>query len=161
LSHIVNVDCEFRELEGIRAACKRLGWEFREGQTSFQWYGSWVGDTELPPSMLTTDERNRFELMSMAEKREFCTQKFSQCSHAIHVPGVDYEIGIQGYEGAWKPVWDYFDNKLLAAMGNQQGDVLKQAYAIEVAKLEAQANGYPCYERQLANGSVELEVQVY
>jgi len=45
--------------------------------------------------------------------------------------------------------------------GEQQHlDVFLQAYAVEVAKAEARRKGHLCTERQLADGSVKLTVNV-
>ena len=38
MSHIVTIQTEIRDINAIRAACKRMGWELVEGQQKFRAY---------------------------------------------------------------------------------------------------------------------------
>ena len=53
MSHVVDIDLEVKNLPALKADCKRLGFEFHDNQTSFMWYGRWVGDTTLPKGFLS------------------------------------------------------------------------------------------------------------
>ena len=74
MSHVETVKVNITDLEALKKACERLGVEFHEGQTHYEWYGHSVGDYPIPAGLTKTD--------------------LGHCAHAIHVPGVKYEIGI-------------------------------------------------------------------
>ena len=74
MSHISKIELVIKDLEALKTACKRMGFEFREGQKTYQWYGRWVGDSPMPEGV--TEE------------------ELGKCNHAIHVPGAKYEIGL-------------------------------------------------------------------
>jgi hypothetical protein len=38
MSHISKIELQINDLEALKAACKRLGLIFKQGQTSFTWY---------------------------------------------------------------------------------------------------------------------------
>lgn len=39
MSHLSRIDISITDLSALKDACKRLGLEFKENQTSFKWYG--------------------------------------------------------------------------------------------------------------------------
>lgn len=39
MSHITTIQVQVKDIEALKAACARLGVEFREGQRAFDWYG--------------------------------------------------------------------------------------------------------------------------
>lgn len=139
MSHMAHIATEFRDLEALKAACKRLGWEFLEDATSYRWYGLFVGDSPMPEG-LTKDDLGR-------------------CEHAIRVPGAQYEIGLTRRGDKWAAHWDWYeDGGLDKAMG-RTGGPLKQAYAVEKAKIEARKNGHSVTEQRRADGSIRLTIQ--
>jgi hypothetical protein len=137
LSHIV----------AIKAACKRMGWEFAEGQTTFKWYGRYVGDYR--------------EFEENLRKISILPENYGKCDHAIKVPGAQYEIGLVQKGGQIVPLWDFYYTGGLGHVTKENGmGGFLAAYAVEKSKLEARRKGYTVTERTLPNGSVQLSVEV-
>lgn len=82
----------------------------------------------------------------------------SVCSHAIKVPGADYEIGVTAQDGRYDLACDFYDPSLEKVIG-KQGGLLKQAYAVEKTKNEARKKGYSVIERQTQAG-IRLHVRM-
>lgn len=132
MSHIARIDLEINDLDALKAACGRLGLEFRCGQTSYAWYGEYVGDHPLPEGLTVHD--------------------LGKCDHAIHVPGASYEVGILKRNGKYLLLWDFWrDGGLERILGRNAGR-LKQAYAIERTRREAQRKGYRFTESKTRTG---------
>jgi hypothetical protein len=149
-----------KSLDAIKAACKRLGWEFREGQTKYRWWGHWVDDSPVPRHLFKTEgEYQKVLAMTKEERQAFMTKMLGHCDHAIHIPKVRYEVGIVNVNGNWTPVWDWVDGSINRAMG-QSGGTLAQAYGVEASIMEAQANAYTWTEEVLEDGAVKLCVQI-
>lgn len=140
MSHVVTIDCEINDLDSLKSACDRLGFEFKEGQRSYQWFGRWVGDSPMPEGMTTAD--------------------LGHCDHAIKVPGSQYEVGVRSKPGGgYGLVWDYWDHGIRNAMGGSKGDKLVQAYATERTKKQARRMGYTVSEAQRQDGSIKLTLK--
>lgn len=135
MSHIVTIKTELRDLQAIRAACKRLGWTFVEGQRTYAWYGRYMGDSQLPEGI--------------------AVDQLGKCDHAIRVPGASYEIGLKATGKGYAPLWDYWHT---GGLPTNAGARLAQAYAVEKARAEARRQGHTVSERQLADGSVQLTI---
>ncbi len=88
MSHIARIELEIYSLEELRRACKQLGLTFCEGQQTYEWYGRWVGDAELPEGLSVDD--------------------LGKCDHAIKVPGATYEIGIKKIGSKYQLLYDYW-----------------------------------------------------
>jgi len=132
MSHISKVEVEIQSLDDLKKACQRLGLTFQEGQTSYKWYGRWVGDAPLPEGVKQED--------------------LGKCAHAIHVPGADYEVGIVKTSNKYQLLWDSWSaGKLEKVLGKDAG-LLKQAYAIERVKRESKLKGYRIQEKRIDNG---------
>lgn len=139
MSHIVSIPFGCKSLDAVKAACGRLGFTFHQGKTSYTWFGEWVGDTPLPDHIRVAD--------------------LGKCDHAISVPGVRYEVGIvSNADGSYDLRWDYFDGALCKAMGGPNADAFRQAYAIEVLRIEARRKGARFQEFPLPNGNVKVRV---
>lgn len=170
MSHVATIDVEIRSLEDLRAACKRLGLEFVEGQETYRWYGRHVGDYPLPKG---------FEISDLGK-----------CKHAIRIPlsteGADlaYEIGVaarrdggNGYVLLWdffnsgKRIWKnypdgtpselrqdsaYNEGPGLNQYIGQGGGKLKQAYGTVTATRAARQQGLQVREVAGPNGSIRL-----
>ena len=138
--HVAVVKLEIRSLDALKAACERLGLEFKEGQTHFSWFGYFVGDSPLPEG--------------------FTQEDLGKCVHAISVPGARYEIGLVFRDGCWRLMWDsYGPGGLEQALG-PDCNRLRQAYGVEAAKLEAQRQGYSVWETQEEDGAIKLHVSL-
>lgn len=44
MSHVASVELKVISLEHLKAACKELGFEFLEGQSTYRWYGRYMAD---------------------------------------------------------------------------------------------------------------------
>lgn len=139
--HVSTVKLSVKSLEALQAACLRLGLTFVEGQTSYQWYGRYMGDSPLPAGVSVSD--------------------LGHCTHAIKVPGARYEIGVVAEaDGTYSLRGDYWASGGLVEVLGKDLNKLRQAYGIEAALLEAQRQGYSCWEEALEDGAVKLHVQV-
>jgi hypothetical protein len=142
MSHVTNIDLEIRDLASLRAACKRLGWEFVEEQKTYRWYGRFVGDHPLPADTTVGE--------------------LGHCDHAIKVPGAWYEVGVVRRGDAYVLRWDFWPSGgLNEPMGGQTGRVIKQAYGVEHSRRMLVEKGYRVLgETRLPNGSIKLRVGV-
>ena len=138
--HVAVVKLEIRSLDALKLACQRLGLEFREGQTTYAWFGKSVGDAPLPEG--------------------FTPEDLGKGQHAIHVPGAKYEIGVAFKNGAWRLLWDSWRSGGLEQALGPDCNKLRQAYGVEAAKLEAQRQGYSVWETQEEDGAVKLHVML-
>jgi hypothetical protein len=126
VSHISKIELVIKDLEALKTACKRMGFEFREGQKTYQWYGRWVGDSPMPEGV--TEE------------------ELGKCNHAIHVPGAKYEIGVVRKGNAYILLYDsWIKGGLTKHIGKDAGK-LKQIYAVEKIRLEARKKGMKVLE---------------
>jgi hypothetical protein len=138
MSHISRIKVEVKDLEVLRAACGRLGFQFMPGQKTYRWYGTFMGDYPLPEGI--------------------SREQLGKCTHAIKVPGADYEVGILQQGDKFTLLYDFWKYGGLEDALGANAEKLIQAYAIEAAKLEAQRQGFSVYEETLQDGSVELHV---
>ena len=81
-----------------------------------------------------------------------------KCDHAIRVPGAEYEIGVLKKDGLFELQCDFYDRNIEKAIG-RKGGLLKQAYAVEKAKIEARRKGYSVLEKRTETG-VRLHVRM-
>ncbi len=138
--HVSSIKLQVKSLEALKAACQRLGLEFREGQATYAWFGTFAGDAPLPEG--------------------FTQEDLGKCVHAIHVPDAAYEIGVVYREGVYHLLWDSWHSGGLEAALGKDCSRLKQAYGVSAALLEAQRQGYGSWEETLADGGVRLHIQV-
>jgi hypothetical protein len=138
--HVATLKLQVKSLDALKAACQRLELEFREGQETYIWFGSFMGDAPLPEG--------------------FTQEDLGKCQHAIHVPGANYEIGVVYRDGAWRLLWDSWRSGGLEAALGKDCNKLRQAYGVAAAILEAQRQGYSIWEEAQEDGGVKLHVQV-
>lgn len=81
-----------------------------------------------------------------------------ECSHAIEIPGADYEIGLVLKNDKYELLTDFWDKGIEKAIG-KNGGLLKQRYAVERTKSEASKKGYRVIEKQTDNG-IRLHVRM-
>ncbi len=128
MSHISEIELKIKSLDALKAACARLGLEFIQGQTTYKWYGHWVGDTPLPEGVKIED--------------------LGTCHHAIRVPGATYEIGVVEKQGEYILMWDFWQSGGLERVLGPGGGKLKQAYSVEQTKAVARRAGYKVTEKR-------------
>jgi hypothetical protein len=146
MSHVCTISIRIKSLDALKAAVAELGAEWREGQTRYKWYGHSVGDTPLPEGMTVAD--------------------LGKCSHAIHVPGVNYEIGVvrnkdgDGYTLACDFFGGYGEHdggKLLQKFG-EGCQKLTQIYAVQLTTLAAKKKGLTVARSLQADGKIALTI---
>lgn len=127
ISHVAKISLEIQSLDALKAACKRLGLEWKENQKTYAWYGRHVGDYPIPEG--------------------FTTQDMGKCDHAIRVPGASYEVGVVKKQGKYALLWDFYHAGGLQRVLGKDGGKLKQAYAVSQTILTAKKNGYQVKEK--------------
>ena len=138
--HVSSIKLEVKSLDALKLACARLGLEFREGQTTYAWFGSFMGDAPLPEG--------------------FTKEDLGKSDHAIHCPGASYEVGVVFRDGVYKLLWDSWGQGGLEQALGADCSKLRQAYGVEAAKLAAQQQGFGVWEEALDGGGVKLHIQV-
>lgn len=142
MSHVATIEIEIKDLDALRQAAIDCGLEFCEGQTSYKWYGYSVGDSPLPAGMTAAD--------------------LGICDHALRIPGdaQAYEVGVVKRGAGYVLLWDFWQGGYgLQAKIGKDGGLLRQRYAVAVAKAQAQRQGLRVTERKLPNGKVQLLCQ--
>jgi len=133
MSHVSKIEIEINDLSCLKQACQRLGFEFRENQRSYVWYGRLVSPDKTPLPEGITEKDLGF------------------CHHAIHIPNAAYEIGIVQQGTKFLLLADFWDTSLKNAIG-EGGGKLKQAYAVVRTIAEARRRNYCVTEKQTASG---------
>ena len=91
MSHIAIIQLEVTDLQSLALAAQLCGLEFVPAQTTYKWFGHWVGDSPLPEGI--------------------DVDQLGKCSHAIRVPGnaAAYEIGVVAKPGGgYTLLWDFW-----------------------------------------------------
>ena len=132
MSHISKIELEIRDLESLKQACKKLGFQFMENQKYYTWYGKWVGNQPLPDGINEED--------------------LGKCSHAIHVPTAVFEIGVVKRGKSYILLWDSWVGGGLQKHIGKDAGILRQAYAIASVKKESRRKGYRITEKRMRKG---------
>ena len=138
MSHVSHIELKIFDLSAIKRACQRLGFQFVEGQKTYEWYGTLVEPEKypLPEGLMESD--------------------LGHCDHAIRIPDARYEIGVLKRNGNYMLLCDFWDTKLKRAIG-ENGGLLKQAYGVEVIKEAVKKKRYYYAEKQV-NSGIELTI---
>jgi hypothetical protein len=124
-------------LAAVKALCKEKGWEFAEGQKTYEWYGSFVGDSPMPKGMTRAD--------------------LGKCDHAIKIPGATYEVGLRSNgKGGYNLAFDYWGSGGLVPHVGEKGGLFMQGYGIAKAELEAKKRGMHVKRVPGKHGAVKL-----
>ena len=142
MSHVATVELHVTDLESLKGACQQLGLEFVEGQQTFKWYGTHVGDYPLPQG--------------------FTQEDMGRCQHAIRLPDNSraYEVGVvprrDGKPG-YLLMYDFWQggHGLEAAIG-QGAKTLKQHYAAQVAVRQVSKQGFRVAQTVTETGAIRL-----
>ncbi len=165
MSHIVTLtSVEFKDLAALKRAVAKLGWTWQEEQTTFKWFGKWLGDTTPPLGLLTAEQQEAFEVLDDKGKEAMLTEFFGHCDHAITVPDCSYEIGIRQDKatGKYWPLWDEFCvGRLDRVINEELGNPLAEAYSVEKIKSDAEREGWTWAEYRLPSGKTQVEVTTW
>ena len=133
MSHVSRIEVEINDLASLKRACQRLGFEFCEDQKTYVWYGRLVNPDRNPLAEgMTQDD-------------------LGKCTHAIRIPGAQYELGIVQRSTKYLLLADFWDSRLKNAIG-ENGGKLKQAYAVERSIAEAKKRNYRVVEQKIPSG---------
>jgi hypothetical protein len=144
--HVVVVKTRIKSLETLRRAVQRMGGEFRENQRQYKWYGHWMDD---------------YHEQDAAYKQGIQVGNYGKCDHAIHIPNVDYEVGIVQKGEEFTLIWDFIDGRLRDWMGGQEASKLTQLYNVELEKQKALENGYSVEERTEEDGTITITATMW
>jgi hypothetical protein len=133
MSHVADIECEFKDLQAIKLAAEKLGGTFHEGQRTYKWWGRWEGDYPLPEGVKQED--------------------LGKCDHAISFPNAKYEIGIvDNHDGTYRVMWDFWSSGGLQKVVGKDGVEFIRAYEIEKIQLEAYDHGYSVEMTEVEEG---------
>jgi len=107
------------------------------GQTTYKWFGRYIGDYPLPEGMTEAD--------------------LGTCEHAIRVPGAAYEVGVRRKDNGFDLLWDFWPSGGLEKKIGKNGGKLKQSYGRRAVMREAKRKGYKVKETRTENG-IRLEL---
>lgn len=149
MSHVATVKLKVKSLPALRAACKALRLEFREGQQTYKWYGRWMND---------------YHGDDAAYQQGLKPEDYGKCLHALrmidHADG--YEVGVvadpSGEPGSYVLVWDFWDKRLLDAIG-RNGELLKRAYAEAAVREYAAKRGLQAKTIKTPAGKTRIILQ--
>jgi len=84
-----------------------------------------------------------------------------KCDHVIQVPNANYEIGVlkNGDREGYTLQVDYYDRKVTEKIG-QLGGFFKQAYTLELGKVESIKKGYAVREHKINERQMQLRILV-
>lgn len=140
MSHITECKAEVTDLDALDRAAQRLGGRLIRGQKTHEWYGTWVGDTEMPAGMSRRD--------------------LGKCDHAIAFPDCKYEVGVVEQDGKLKLRYDWYHlGGLEKKLGGQNAEKLIQHYGLERAKKAAERRRLRTKEVVQSDGSIKLIVE--
>lgn len=85
MSHVAAVECRVQDLDVLKDVAERLGFEFREGQKTYRWFGQFLND---------------WHSARAAVRKGFDSSKFGKCEHALRLKGQPgaYEIGVTAHD---------------------------------------------------------------
>lgn len=145
MSHVTTIDLEVKDLNALERAANVLGLELVRDQRTYKWWGQSVGDYPLPEGFTEND--------------------LGKCEHALRVKDNDqaYEIGIttrrDGKPG-YQLLWDFYGGGYgLQAKVGEDGKLLKQSYAAEVAAKHLRLQGYRVSQTLEGDGRITLKAK--
>lgn len=154
MSHITDVKLKIKDLDALKDAAEKCGFEFREDQKKYAWYGKFMDDSA---------EGRRV----VAERG---VESLGKCDHALrlkdHQQG-DYEIGVvRDDDGSFSLLFDTWGNgqKLLReTTGGPQLSRLRREYAAAVATKQAKKTlgrqGWTVERKDLPGNRIRLRVR--
>jgi hypothetical protein len=150
VSHVVaHPDVCFTDFDALRSACEESGLEFREGQKTWKYWGSWAND---------------YHAKDAAYKHGIDPKDYGKGVHAIAVKGDKdaYEIGLvkSPLGTGWMPVYDFFGShgKKIQAAAGKQLEKLKGKYAEHAIRNQAQRQGHAVRRVVTPQGQVQMIV---
>jgi Protein of unknown function (DUF1257) len=129
-----------KDIDALETAAKTFGGIFVRNQTTYRWYGRYMGDTPLPEGVKQSD--------------------LGKCSHVIKLPNAGYDVGVvQQTDGTFRLMFDYWGpgQELVKTFGTNMEKLIQQYNKAVVVK-QAKAKGYFCRTKELPNGAIRLQL---
>ncbi len=142
MSHVATVDVHITDLAALKTACGTLGLEFQSDQTTYRWYGHYLGGYPLPEG--------------------FTPEELGRCDHAIRLSNSPhaYEVGVvrrrDGQPG-YTLMYDAWHGGFgLEEVIGAQACKLRQQYAAIVALKQARKQGFRVTQIINEEGFIQL-----
>lgn len=142
MSHVVDMECEVKDLDALEKCAPDLGMELVKAST-YKWFGRHVGDYPLPEGFTKTD--------------------VGKCDYVLRIKGdrEAYEVGVvkrkDGQPG-YQLLWDFWAGGYgLQEKIGANGGLLKQSYSAQVTKKQMIREGYRVTTSKDAKGYVHLD----
>ena len=148
MSHVATGKLRVTNLEDLEAAAAQVGMTLRYGQTTFKWYGRFLGDSESGRDL----------------SRRLPASEWGKCLHALTVNGHEreaYEVGvvkaIDGGEG-YDLVFDSWGScgRLITERCGDQLEKLAENVGAEVAMRQMARKGYRVAREITSDGHVQV-----
>lgn len=155
MSHVTDVKMRVRDIGALREAAEACGLELREGQTTYAWWGQFVGDSNAYGQHDPKD--------------------FGKCEHALRVKGTNprngssgpWEIGVvKAKDGdGFDLLYDRYGNagRALEQHVGDSAKRLKREYSAAMATRRAKATvvrrGFTLQREDLLGGRIRLRLR--
>lgn len=141
MSHVETIKQQFIDLGILKEACKVLGLEFYENQSTYRWFGRFVGDAPLPEG--------------------FTKEELGHCLHAIGIKDNDYayQIGVvkSKTDDGYVLLYDNWrEGKGLEQVIGKKANRLAQEYSIQACIADFRRKGRRVIREEKENGHVRL-----
>ena len=150
MSHITDVKLQVKDLDAVKMVAEILGFEFREGQKTYAWYGRFMNDS---------DEGRRV----VQERGEHALGK---CDHALRPKvGGGYEIGlVANAEGSYDLLYDSWGSgQRIEELAGKGLSRIRQEYAVAVTQRRVEKTmarqGFKMTRETLGDGKVRVRLQ--
>jgi hypothetical protein len=159
VSHATEGKTVLGDLDSIKASAVAMGGQYLDLK-QFRWFGSWMDDSPIPDGMFSPEETTRLRHASREERTAVMNREMGKCDGVIRFPNASYDVGvIRKEDGTFRLRWDWYDSRLHHIMGNKDGSVFMQRYAIELARRGYQKRGRRIVgETKRADGTIALLV---
>lgn len=151
MSHVVaHPEICFSDFDALASACEELGLEFRLGQATWKYWGSWAND---------------YHETDAAYKHGIDPKDYGKGVHAIAVKGdgTAYEVGLvpspKG-DGSFMPVYDFYGEygKRIQSKTGKNLEKLNGKYAEHAIRSQAQKQGHAVRKVVTPAGHTQLIV---
>lgn len=151
-SHVVACDVVFKDLQSLAKAGEACGLEFREGQTTWKWYGRWMKD---------------YHAVDAAYKNGISPAEYGMCEHALTVKGSStaYEIGVKKNPKGpgYVLVYDFYGGpggQLRAKIGQNAAKLQQEYQKAVIAKTAVKQRATLGTPQVLPDGRIKIKARI-
>ena len=154
MSHVAKVDVKIKNLDILKKACEKIGLQFKEGQSSYKWFGTWVND---------------YHGSNAAYKHGIDPKNYGKCDHAVGVTGNShaYEIGVVKNGDHYDLIYDFYGGQgaAIEKIAGRECSNLVNEYsenvAIAAAETYASNNGWTHSTTKNSDGETVITLRKY